>query len=110
MCLVGKGGKKAIQTILIENDKYILSSYQGASQAFLYITNKKDLSYVTGKYRYQEVGFGSGGKKSLAEIKKYFKDCDEAMSIIDGNLEHNKGAKRMRMVLVLQGVMGISCE
>ncbi len=108
---ISKKGLKAIQTVLIQNDKYVLSLYQGANMSHtIYITAAKDGKYIDGKFNYFEVGYKKGGEQSLAAIKKYFKGCDEAMSIINENLAHNKKVKRFKMVPVLQGVMGISCN
>jgi len=110
---IKKNGRiKVLQSIVFTSPKYILSMYQESDlDQKLYISTTSNNQFVDGDFLYGAVGFGKQGQKSLASIKRYFKDCTAIIAEIDAAVKHNKNAsKRRNKIAVLQNTFGMSCQ
>ncbi len=106
-----KNGKKAFQTVLIQNDRYILSLHQKTNtKRTINISSKLDGEFVDGDYDFLENGFNKDGENMLASIRNYFNSCDQVLAIIDENLKHNEKETSTKKFPLLNKVFGISCQ
>lgn len=106
-----RGKKLVLQTILASNEKYMLSLFSNeAGNGFVNICDKNGKP-VKMSMSYLGFGLGKKGAADIQAVKKYFKDCEKLLNIIDENVKRNKAAKRrMEQITCLYGVSNVKCE
>ena len=83
---LGNIGMKRLQRIVMQNDKYLLTTYFGGPKWLFYIYNRNTMEPVVNKVEHSKSQ--KQDQKSLDEIlSQYFGDCIEALAAIRNSIQ-----------------------
>jgi len=83
---IGSMGMKRLQRVVLQNDKYILTTYFGGPKWMYYIYNRNTMETEVNKKEHSKSQ--KHDLKSLDEVlSQYFGDCTEALAVIRNSIQ-----------------------